>query len=180
MVDAIKERDLIKSIVIVRNGEEAKAFVANQARFNTLLAEHEKAGREKRERAQAESAALIGEKFPRAQRAGNGIYTEILKEGSGARPAEGAELSVNYKVSLLSGKVVDASEVHGRPLEFTLGRDRLIPGWELSVQEMRLGEKRLAIIPPELGYGEAGVPPHIPPDSYLVFEMELVSMRPPK
>jgi peptidylprolyl isomerase len=63
------------------------------------------------------------------------------------------------------------------PLEFKAGVGQVIPGWDKVILDMRPGEKRIAVIPPELAYGEKGIDGAIPPNSFLIFEMELVGIK---
>ncbi|MCL1927167.1 MAG: FKBP-type peptidyl-prolyl cis-trans isomerase [Treponema sp.] len=77
----------------------------------------------------------------------------------------------------ISGEVFDASDAHGGPLEFQAGMGQLIPGWDKTVLDMKLGEKRLVVIPPELAYGARGAGGVIPPNAFLVFEMELAGIK---
>jgi peptidylprolyl isomerase len=87
-------------------------------------------------------------------------------------------VQVNYRGSFLSGQVFDNSDTRGRPLEFVTGVGQVIKGWDEMILDMQVGEKRLAIIPPELAYGERGAGNGvIPPNSFLVFEMELVGVK---
>jgi peptidylprolyl isomerase len=71
--------------------------------------------------------------------------------------------------------VFDNSDLHG-PLEFKTGSGQIIPGFDEAVADMKQGEKRLIVLPPELAYGERGVG-DIPGNSFLVFELELVQIR---
>jgi peptidylprolyl isomerase len=180
VVDSIKQGDKIKSVEIVRNGAAAQAFKADQASFDALLASLATRAAEKKAAKRQADIAIIKAKFPQARESPSGIFTIIEKEGSGAKPAAGQTLAVNYKLSLLSGAVVDASAPRGAPVGFTAGAGDVIPGWEESVMDMRKGEKRIAIIPSELGYGDNAISnPQtgqalIPGGSYLVFELELV------
>jgi len=75
-----------------------------------------------------------------------------------------------------SGRVFDNSDVHGGPQAFKVGGS-LIPGMDESLLDMRPGEKRLAVIPPELAYGRYGAGAVVPPESFLVFELELVKIE---
>ncbi|MDR3325068.1 MAG: peptidylprolyl isomerase [Spirochaetaceae bacterium] len=183
VVDAIKQGDLIKSVAIVRNGEAAAAFVANQARFDALLSERAAAAGARAASARDAALALIGEKFPGAQQTPSGIFYSVEKAGAGAKPAKGQQVAVQYRLLLLSGAVIDASVPRGKPFEFTAGAGQVIPGWEEAVLDMRKGEKRTVVIPPALAYGEGDVRhPQtgeliIPGNSYLVFELELVDFH---
>lgn len=178
VVDAIRQGDRIEQLVIIRNGSAAKAFRADQAAFDTLLRGAAEA-RKARERTKREAdIAQIEAKYPNATLSPSGIRYLILKEGTGPKPVRGRTVSVNYKGMFLSGEVFDGSDFHGGPLEFQAGMGRLIPGWEESILDMKLGEKRVAIIPPELAYGERGAGNGaIPGNAFLVFEMELVRIR---
>ena len=178
VVNAIRQGDKIKSITIIRNGPDATQFKADQATFDTLLGEANQAPA-RRARAQRDAdIAQINTKYPGARQTASGIRYVIQKPGSGVKPAPGKTVRVSYKGSLLSGEVFDSSELQGRPLEFPVGVGRVIKGWDEMLMDMQTGEKRVAIIPPELAYGERGVGNGaIPPNSFLVFEMELLSVR---
>jgi peptidylprolyl isomerase len=177
VVNAIVQGDKINTITIVRNGAAAQAFQADQTTFERLIL----AAREKviaGQKAQREAdLSLITEKFPDLKTDPNGIMYRIEKPGTGAKPQRGNTAQVNYKGMFLSGEVFDASDAHGSPLEFQAGTGELIPGWDKTVMDMSLGEKRLVVIPPELAYGERGAGGVIPPNAFLVFEMELVGIK---
>ncbi len=105
----------------------------------------------------------------------SGLQYEDIKVGTGKSPKLGDKVTVNYVGTLKSnGKEFDASAKHGGPAQFTLGQ--VIPGWNEGLQTMKEGGKRKLIIPAKLAYGAAGRP-GIPPNSDLVFEVELVKVN---
>jgi peptidylprolyl isomerase len=178
VVNAIKQGDRIEKITIIRNGQGAAAFKADQAAFDALLNQALSAGRaqvqEKRDRDIAQIEAL----YPQAVLSPSGIRSIIQEEGTGPKPEAGKTVMMNYKGMFLSGEVFDSSDLHGGGLEFQAGAGQVIPGWEETVLDMRQGEKRLVIIPPELAYGEQGAGNGlIPGNTFLVFEMELTRIR---
>jgi peptidylprolyl isomerase len=103
-------------------------------------------------------------------------YVEIV-EGTGARPKAGDSVSVHYTGWLKSGQKFDSSHDRGQPLEFPIGRGRVIKGWDEGVGSMRVGGKRKLIIPSHLAYGDRGAGGVIPPGATLIFEVELVGVR---
>ncbi len=103
----------------------------------------------------------------------SGLRMIIHKEGSGDVAKAGQTVVVHYTGLLETGKKFDSSHDRGQPFSFKLGQGRVIKGWEEALALMKPGEKRTLIIPPELGYGERQAGP-IPPNSILIFEVELV------
>ena len=178
VVDAIRQGDRMRTITIIRNGPAATQFRADQAAFDALLREaNESAAGNARSRRDAD-IAQINSRYPNATQTPSGIRYIIQRQGSGVKPTAGKTVRVNYRGSLLSGQVFDSSDTQGRPLEFQAGTGMVIRGWDEMVMDMKIGERRLAIIPPELAYGERGAGNGvIPPNSFLVFEMELVGIR---
>jgi peptidylprolyl isomerase len=178
VVNAIRQGDKIERITIIRNGPEANAFKADQAAFDVLLANAGNAAAAKLRAQRDADIALINSKYRNTTQTPSGIRYIIQKTGTGRKPAAGNTVRVNYKGSLLSGKVFDSSDIQGRPIEFPAGTGRVIKGWDEMVLDMNIGEKRLTIIPPELAYGDQAVGNGlIPANSFLVFEMELIGIR---
>jgi peptidylprolyl isomerase len=175
VVDTIKQGDNIQSIKIIRNGADALAFKADQETFDSLLRNFLVVEAAKKEARREADIAQIAALFPDAVSSPLGVLYKITEESSGAKPAAGDTVQLNYRGMFLDGKVFDSSDLNG-PLKFPAGRGVVLPGFDEAVLDMRLGEKRLAIIPPELAYGEQGVGEVIPPNSYLVFEMELTDI----
>jgi FKBP-type peptidyl-prolyl cis-trans isomerase len=100
-----------------------------------------------------------------------------LKIGDGAEAKAGDQVSVQYVGVLYDGgKQFDSSWDRGQPFDFQLGSGQVIPGWDQGVEGMKVGGRRELIIPPNLGYGAQGQPPTIPPNSTLVFVIDLVSV----
>jgi peptidylprolyl isomerase len=178
VVNAIQQGDRINTVTIVRNGPDATAFKADQAAFDALLRTSVTQANA-RLRAQREvDIARINAKYPNLTMAQSGIRYQITRAGTGAKPTAGKTVSITYTGMLLSGAVFDRSDLHGGPLEFAVGTGRVIPGWDETILDMQVGEKRLVVIPPELAYGEQGAGNGaIPGNSFLIFEMELVRIR---
>jgi FKBP-type peptidyl-prolyl cis-trans isomerase FkpA len=107
----------------------------------------------------------------------SGVTYETLKEGDGPELKPGQSVSVHYTGKLTDGKVFDSThQDKDEPRTFEIGPDKVIAGWEEGVPGMKVGERRKLTVPPELGYGEQGNPPAIPPNATLVFEIELVQI----
>ena len=104
-------------------------------------------------------------------------YVEIV-EGTGTRPKTGDTVSVHYTGWLKSGQKFDSSHDRGQPLEFPIGRGRVIKGWDEGVGTMKVGGKRKLVIPAHLGYGDRGAGRVIPPGATLIFEVELLAVQP--
>jgi peptidylprolyl isomerase len=107
------------------------------------------------------------------------IDTEI---GTGATPEPGQTCVMHYTgwlyVDGAKGKKFDSSLDRGKPFEFPIGQHRVIKGWDEGVATMKIGGKRTLIIPPDLGYGARGAGNGlIPPDSTLIFEVELLGVK---
>lgn len=106
-----------------------------------------------------------------------GLQYEDMSVGTGATPQAGQTVVVHYTGWLTNGNKFDSSVDRGQPFTFPLGQGRVIKGWDEGVASMQVGGKRKLTIPPELGYGAAGFPGAIPPNSVLVFEVELLDLR---
>ncbi|GAB6392892.1 MAG: peptidyl-prolyl cis-trans isomerase [Treponematales bacterium] len=178
VVNKIRPGDKIESVAIIRNGEEAKAFKTDQEAFDGYVGRAKAAAAAKALAAREADLALIRQKYPGAARSASGIFSVVQRRGRGAKPLPGKTASVRYKGALLSGQVFDNSDIHGGAVDFPVGTGRIIPGMDEALLDMAAGEKRLVVIPPELAYGESGAGNGvIPPNAFLVFELELVGVK---
>jgi FKBP-type peptidyl-prolyl cis-trans isomerase len=106
----------------------------------------------------------------------SGLQYIVVAEGDGNEARAGDTVSVHYTGWLVDGNKFDSSRDRGQPFVFPLGAGRVIKGWDEGVAGMKVGGVRKLIVPPELGYGERGIGP-IPPNSTLIFEVELLEVR---
>ena len=96
--------------------------------------------------------------------------------GKGTEAVAGKRVSVHYTGTLENGSKFDSSHDRSEPFVFTLGRGQVIKGWDQGIAGMKVGGKRRLEIEPALGYGASGFPPVIPPNSKLIFEVELLEV----
>mmetsp|Transcript_43246 Transcript_43246/g.81178 ORF Transcript_43246/g.81178 Transcript_43246/m.81178 type:complete len:237 (-) Transcript_43246:28-738(-) len=105
-----------------------------------------------------------------------GLLYKVVEDGYGVEPKAGQKIAAGYAGYLLNGASFDSSYKRNAPLEFDVGVGRVIKGWDEALLGMKVGEKRILKIPPNLGYGSRGAGNVIPPDSTLVFFVELVQV----
>ncbi len=174
VVNAIEGGDSITSIEIIRVGDSAKAFKADQKAFDELLATIGERTTEKELKKMEEAAAKIRKEWPDAIVTPSGLMYVVKKDGSGDKtPVKGTTVSAHYTGKLLDGTKFDSSYDRGQPISFVVGAGQVIKGWDEAFIDMKKGEKRVLIIPADLGYGTSGRGP-IPPNATMVFDVELV------
>jgi len=110
----------------------------------------------------------------------SGLKYIVIKKGTGARAELNKNVEVHYTGYLTDGKVFDSSVERGDPIEFILGAGQVISGWDEGIALMNVGDKFKLIIPSDLAYGEKGAGNIIPPNSTLIFDVELISISTPK
>lgn len=120
--------------------------------------------------------SLVGKEFSTE----SGLKYKLLKEGAGERAKEGDIAVVHYVGRLPNDTVFDSSWKRGKPIQFTLGENQVIKGWEEGITLMNVGDSMELTIPPELGYGEEGMGA-IPSNATLIFDVKLLELKqPPK
>ncbi len=111
----------------------------------------------------------------------SGLRYVDTKIGTGPSPQRGQKCRMHYTGWLYEngqkGKKFDSNNSIIRPFEFPIGEGRVIPGWDEGVASMKVGGKRMLLVPPELGYGAQGAGGVIPPNATLLFEVELLGVK---
>ena len=172
VVDAIAQDDKIIEIDIIRKGEKAKKF-DSKAIFDKELEKLEKQAAEKAKKAKE----AIDELKKGAKVTSSGLAYKIIKKGTGAKAEAGKTVSVHYTGKLSNGTKFDSSYDRNQPIEFELGRGRVIKGWDEGISLLNVGSKATFIIPPDLAYGARGAGGVIPPNATLIFDVELVEIK---
>jgi FKBP-type peptidyl-prolyl cis-trans isomerase FklB len=108
----------------------------------------------------------------------SGLQYKVLKDGTGPKPKTNDEVTVNYRGTLIDGTEFDSSEKNGKPGTFRVSAGGLIPGWIEGLQLMNVGSKWQLFIPSELAYGQFGRGLQIGPNATLIFDVELLSVKP--
>ncbi len=133
---------------------------------------------EKDAKENADKGTAYADKFAKekgVKKTESGLLYQVEKEGSGETPKDSDTVVVNYKGTLIDGTEFDNSYTRGEPLSFRL--DGVIPGWTEGLKHVKKGGKIKLVIPPNLAYGKNGVP-GIPANSTLVFDVELLDIKP--
>lgn len=172
---------LMKGIRQALDGDEYEATVEERQAFAARIQQMQRDAAQKAREAAVQENAEAAAAFlaENGQKEGvmtteSGLQYIVVEEGSGEAPAATDQVTVHYTGKLLDGTEFDSSLTRGEPITFAL--NRVIPGWTEGVQLMKPGAKYTFFIPPQLGYGERGAPGVIPPNSALIFDVELISV----
>jgi len=170
----IRKGDTIRKVIIIRKGKEAKNFDAVKV-FSDYMKEKQEADK-KAEEAKKKLAEELAAKKEQATEDESGLKVLIEKEGNGRKPKAGENVSVHYTGYLPDGTKFDSSYDRGVPITFPVGKGKVIAGWDKGIMMLKEGSKAYLFIPSYLGYGERGAGGVIPPNSDLIFEVELVKV----
>ena len=173
VVNSIEAGDRMDSVEIVRVGDEVRDYKASREEFARLVEESDRRQMERELEERRKLHRELDNRYPGAVKKPSGLWYVVEKEGDGkAHPKMGDKVKVHYHGTLLDGRVFDSSVARHQPATFKVGQ--VIDGWNEALVEMSKGEKCTLIIPPDLAYGVHGVPGVIPPNSTLIFEVELL------
>lgn len=174
IVDKIVQNDIITTVKIIRVGKEAKNFNAEKT-FANYFIQKEIEDKLKVEKLKI-AKEVASKEFATAATTASGLKYIILQEGSGNKPMSTSNVKVHYTGMFLDGKVFDSSVQRGQPIDF--GLNQVIKGWTEGLQLMNEGAKYKFYIPSYLAYGERGAGGVIPPNTDLIFEVELIKINP--
>ncbi len=121
-------------------------------------------------------APTLGIDLAEMTRTPEGLYYADRVVGTGEEARLNSRVTLHYMGWYPDGKLFESSG-EGGPVEFTMGEDRVIRGWELGIRGMRAGGRRILVIPPELAYGRRGIRGQVPGNATLVFEVQLVAVN---
>lgn len=180
-VKEINYDDFIKGVKVIFDGTDPAISVdyANQVLktyFEKVQKEKSAAEAKERENQLKKSEEYLKENATQEgiQVTASGLQYKVIKEGEGQKPSAHSRVTVHYEGKLPDGLVFDSSYQRGNPATF--GLDQVIAGWTEGLQLMSEGSTYEFTIPPQLGYGEVGVPGHIPGNSVLIFKVELIKI----
>jgi len=154
----------IKNETISRDKGNKKPNIPNDNK------NHESPAKESKEKPGGKTDVISEAKPKKVVKAG--VVIEDLVEGTGVVSKNGNGVGMYYRGRLQSSKKAFDSCLSGKPFRFKLGAGKVIKGWDVGLQGMKVGGKRRLTIPPAMGYGKRGAPPDIPPNSTLVFDVE--------
>lgn len=160
------------SVTGAKPAVEIEQYGPKISQLHTARQSAKSAGEKEKGKAFLEQAA----KEPGAEKTPSGIVYKELQAGTGAQPKANDIVKVNYRGTLIDGKEFDSSYKRNEPATFPL--NGVIKCWTEGVQKMKVGGKARLVCPSELAYGERGAPPDIPGGATLVFEVELLDVKP--
>ncbi len=173
VVDKIVKDDVINTVKIIRIGKDAKKFNAEKV-FTDYFAKKAEADKIEAEKQKVAKEKALKE-FENAATTASGLKYIVLQQGSGNKPVATSNVKVHYTGMFLDGKVFDSSVQRGETIDF--GLNQVIQGWTEGVQLMAEGSKYKFYIPSKLAYGERGAGGVIPPNTDLIFEVELIKIN---
>ena len=180
-IDNIEFDDFLNGVKVIFN--EGKPAISVEYGNQILQAyfEKKKKEEEKRQKEESEKRLKEGEEFLKknsgeegVQVTASGLQYKVISNGDGQQPGPHSRVKCHYEGRFIDGQVFDSSYKRGEPTVF--GLDQVIPGWTEGLQLMNVGSKYEFYIPGDLGYGERGIPGHIPGNTVLIFTVELIDV----
>jgi cyclophilin family peptidyl-prolyl cis-trans isomerase len=174
VINDIKKGDKIISVKIIRKGKNAKKFDASKI-FDSLMKKQQEKERLKRESEKKKITEIL-EREKKAEVFDSGLKIFILEQGIEPKPEKGDKVIIHYTGYFRNGKKFDSSVDRNTPFTTPIGVGRLIKGWDEGVLKLNVGTKAILYVPAELAYGKRGAGNVIPPNSDLIFEIELLDV----
>ncbi len=183
LIQKIEKGAVMERVIIHRKGHHANNFAPNWQEFQAMISQRNKAKQSAQSTVQQQLLDYIEQTWPGGglEQSPEGLQYKIICQGQGptGQEAGAKQYSMHYTlwVSQLDGSIakIDSSRDRGQPLR--IAPEQVVRGWGLTLPKMQCGEQRVLIVPGPLGYGKRGNPPIIPPNSYLLFEMETLSFH---
>lgn len=177
-VDKMNGQVLIQAL---NDALEGKPLLLDEnSAYMTIQEKLEEYKRKKADPEKEKGRAFLAEnkKQPGVTELPNGIQYTIIKQGEGIKPKVQDTIKVHYRGTTIDGEVFDESYKRGEPIEFPL--ENLIEGWKQTLVLMPVGSKWKIFLPSDYGYGDNGQGPKIPGGATLIFELELLDVKPTK
>lgn len=161
--------------------DAAKIFTEGKAKIaetnKAMMAQIEADKKKKEEEFAANQQKLVDELKASMQSTPSGLFYKITKKTDGVAPQKGDEVAVHYAGKLVDGTEFDSSFKRNQPIDIPIGVGQVIKGWDEGIMLLKEGETATLLIPSELGYGANGAGGVIPPNAWLIFDVELVKVK---
>ena len=164
-----------------KNYDAAKIFNEGKGKIQennkAILAKIDAEKKKKEEEFATNQQKLVDEMKAGMQSTPSGLFYKITKKTDGVAPQKGDQVSVHYAGKLIDGTEFDSSFKRNQPIDIPIGVGQVIKGWDEGIMLLKEGETATLLIPSELGYGANGAGGVIPPNAWLVFDVELVKVK---
>ncbi len=181
-IDVLEFDDFLSGVKAIFSGEDPAVDVEEGNKVLQEFFDKKQKEEQIRQGLENEKSKKAGKEYLKNHSGEDGVQTtksglqyKVLVEGDGKQPGPHSRVKCHYEGRLIDGTVFDSSYKRGEPATF--GLDQVIPGWTEGLQLMKVGSKYEFAIPSELGYGERGIPGHIPGNSVLIFVVELLDVE---
>lgn len=174
--DKPKTDVVLEKVSVFSKGNQYKDYDAAKV-FNEGKGKIQESNREFLRKQEAEAAKQLEELKQGMETTTSGLMYKITKKGTGPKVEQGQMVSVHYAGRLTNGMEFDNSFKRGEPIEFPVGTGRVIRGWDEGLLLLNVGDEATLLIPSNLGYGERGAGGIIPPNAWLIFDVQVMGAK---
>ena len=174
--DKPKTDVVLEKVSVFSKGNQYKDYDAAKV-FNKGKGKIQENNREFLRMQEAEAAKQLEELKQGMETTASGLMYKITKKGSGPKVEQGQMVAVHYAGRLTNGMEFDNSFKRGEPIEFPVGTGRVIRGWDEGLLLLNVGDEATLLIPSNLGYGERGAGGIIPPNAWLIFDVQVMGAK---